>query len=166
MPMTWIVNTIGSHSSLGDLVQWNQPTDTVPKTTAQAVQNTVNQVPTQIVSGLAPEDSYYGVATTTDSLLGNIGTSSALNVLTQINATRTAANQISPYATATDAVNDAAAAQASSTSQILANTAGLGIGLSGGSANAIPSAYYSSKYAAILSTLAPQLTFTSDTTGE
>ena len=158
------MNTIGSHSSLGDLVSWN--TSSTPATTkvdAQAVQNTINQVPTQIVSGLAPDDSYYGIAPTTDSLLGNIGTSSALNALSQINATRTSSSQISPYGSASDAVADAQQAQQTSTASILASAAGLATSIAGGSANAIPSAYYASKYSAILSALAPNLTFSSST---
>jgi hypothetical protein len=160
MPIMWIVNTIGSHTSLGDLISWNTPSQPdQTQTTVQTAQATLNQSPTQIVSALAPSNSYYGVAPTDDSLLGNIGTSAALNALSQINATRSASDQISPYGSGTDATSDAIAdaeqAQQSSKSTVLAGLAGL----NGGSANAIPSEYYVSQYPAILSTLAPQLTF-------
>lgn len=153
------MNTIGSHTSLGDLVAWNTTTKPAATTTVPTAQATINESPAHILSALTPSNSYYGVAPTNDSLLGNVGTSAALSALSQINGSRTGSAQVSPYGSGTDAasaaITDAQQAQQSAKSTVLASLAGL----SGTSATAIPSEYYVAKYSAIVSSLAPSLTF-------
>jgi hypothetical protein len=107
-PIAWGVNTVGSHSSLNDLIQWNTPSASPapdPATTLQAAQQSVQQTSGQILSSFVPTNtSLYGTAPAVDSLLGNISTSAGLNALSQINSARAASSQISPFGSAAEAV--------------------------------------------------------------
>jgi hypothetical protein len=163
VPIEWIVNTIGSHTSLGDLISYNTPAQPGAATTTVATaQATLAQSPATIVSALAPSNTYYGVAPTNDSLLGNIGTSAALSALSQINGSRAAADQVSPYGSGTDAAS-AAIADAQQTAQsaqstVLASVENLA-GINGANTIALPSEDYVINDPAIVSSLAPSLTF-------
>jgi len=157
------VNTIGSHTSLGDLIAYNTPAQpAAAQTTVADAQSTLAQSPATIVSALAPSNTYYGVAPTNDSLLGNVGTSAALSALAQINGSRAAADQVSPYGSGTDAASNAVAdaeqAQQNAKSTVLASVENL-TGVNGSTTPALPSEDYIINDPAIVSSLAPSLTF-------
>ena len=157
------MNTIGSHTSLGDLIAYNTPAQpAAAQTTVADAQSTLAQSPATIVSALAPSNTDYGVAPTNDSLLGNVGTSAALSALAQINGSRAAADQVSPYGSGTDAASDAVAdaeqTQQSAQSTVLASVENLA-GINGSTTNALPSEDYIINDPAIVSSLAPSLTF-------
>jgi hypothetical protein len=117
------MNTIGSHTSLGDLVAWNSPaTSSASTTTAQDAQNTLNQTPATVLASLEPTgQSLYGAAPEVDSLLSNISTSASLNALQQINASRGASSQISPFSSTDDAVTYVQNSEAQSQATVVAS---------------------------------------------
>lgn len=109
-----------------------------PATTLQAAQQAVQQTPAQILSSFAPAGtSLYGSAPSVDSLLGNISTSAGLNALSQINSTRDAASQISPFGSAAEAMAYGVSGNINMLSSLYASMAG-----SAGSFG-LPAAYYS-----------------------
>jgi hypothetical protein len=136
------MNTIGSHTSLGDLVSWNTPAaSSASTTTARDAQNTLNQTPATILSSLEPTgQSLYGAAPEVDSLLSNISTSASLNALQQINGSRDSASQISPFSSASDAVSYVQDSEADSNATVVASALS---GLNDSSSLGLLSAYYS-----------------------
>ena len=130
-----------SDSALHNMLAYNQRNAPVtPTTTVAQAQQTVAQTPATILSSFVPANtSLYGAAPAVDSLLGNIGTSAGLSALAQINGTRSASKQISPFGSAQDAVSYATQSIAASNGALVQSALG---SVQNSSTSAILAAYY------------------------
>ncbi|MDB4793666.1 hypothetical protein OAG63_01385 [Methylacidiphilales bacterium] len=114
------------------------------------------QSPAQVLSSFVPDTtSLYGAAPSVDSLLGNISTSAGLNALSQINATRSTATQISPFSDSSQAVTFGTDSENSAMSTLFSSSLG-----NSNDSLALPAAYYSQEYSTVSSPTLSQVNIT------